>query len=412
MLEYGLNPKQKFCLLFTFLAALVLSANIAWLNPRPDFAVVKMPKVPILWQYNLDSSGELLAAAYFPEYFRKDPVRISRPTFPLIIHGTSVGLLKLIQPFYPVTPLQTTAVAYFLVKILFYALAMLAGVRILVPRIGVVATTLTLFFLITHSFSLTYLSTFHTTDMQYLIPIFLLFFLGRYVKKPSLVRILFFSFFAGCLVLIKQSHAILIAIWIFGLINRRWREVGTSVFAAVLPYLLWRVYLNHLEIPYYDHQETHYKMGVGFLKEILVSNPISTAKLVLLSIQDFVSSIWLFYNFLLIPILVDLPRFWARLCQEKTAVLLVLCILLTWIQFFAARKTPVGIMASDFALFIFAGASIMLLPLLERYKKRQLILLSLGGLWFFLQVLSLVNFPWVSPYDQPERQVETNKDLT
>src|SRR5258706_16283192 len=77
------------------LCIFAISANAAWLNPNPDYVIKTNTRIPILWQFNGDTTVEFLSAAYFPEYFKVDKTRINRPGYPLMakVFGEGNGLI-------------------------------------------------------------------------------------------------------------------------------------------------------------------------------------------------------------------------------------------------------------------------------------------------------------------------------
>ena len=116
------NIKNSYILIFSLLIIVFfISANIAWLNPRPDFYVYKIiESLPLFWQYNVDSPMELLSGAYFPEYFSVNDIRVSRPGYPILIKCISLFLFKTINLIHPVSILVASGIAYLILKFLIY----------------------------------------------------------------------------------------------------------------------------------------------------------------------------------------------------------------------------------------------------------------------------------------------------
>ncbi len=101
---------RSFSALFAYMLLLfIISANFAWLNPRPSFRERKGDHVklsetmPLFWQYNIDSKLELETAQFFPSYYETVRIRINRPVYPLLANI----LGKLVAPGF----LQTRASA-------------------------------------------------------------------------------------------------------------------------------------------------------------------------------------------------------------------------------------------------------------------------------------------------------------
>ena len=103
------------------LIVFIISSNIAWLNPRPDFYVYRTIEFfPFFWQYNVDSSTELLSAAFFPEYFIENPIRMSRPGYPVIVNLISNISYFIINPFLNTNYLYFVGASYLLFKFILY----------------------------------------------------------------------------------------------------------------------------------------------------------------------------------------------------------------------------------------------------------------------------------------------------
>ena len=106
------------------LIVFIISSNIAWLNPRPDFNVYRTIEfIPLFWQYNVDSSMELLSAAFFPDYFIENPIRMSRPGYPIIVNLISKILYYALNPFIDFDYLYYVGASYLIFKFILYFLS-------------------------------------------------------------------------------------------------------------------------------------------------------------------------------------------------------------------------------------------------------------------------------------------------
>jgi len=380
----------------------LISVNIAWFNPRPGYPVVKVPSVPLMWQYNLDSGTELRSAVQFPDVFRQDPVRCARPGFPLLINAVMRVLQVPLFFWKVVSPFEAGAIAYFLVKLAIYIVGGLLLAGTLAPYVGETAGKWASFFLITHNFSMTYLTTFHTTDMEYFSPVILVFLFSNYLKEPRRWKLICNSFLAGYLSLIKPNYAVYLAIVLFGLHNRRWRESAVSFICYLIPYWLWRFALHVMQIPYFSAEKTTYKMGLPYLSELLTQNLLKSIQEVLVSLSDFAVANILFYSVFLILFLLYAREYFKKEPQLK--IFVFLCVSMTWVQHFAARKPAVAVMASDYAFLVFGLGSYGLVQLVERAfpAGSKWMLRFICVLWVASQAISLIGFPWISPENQPE----------
>jgi hypothetical protein len=87
-------PKSYFLTILVGLALIFsVSANLAWLNPRPVFSstggdqVKLSEKIPLFWKFNCDSILGLETAQYFPSFYHSVPITINRPVYPIIVHA-------------------------------------------------------------------------------------------------------------------------------------------------------------------------------------------------------------------------------------------------------------------------------------------------------------------------------------
>ena len=102
----------------------IISSNLAWLNPRPDFYVYKIFEyMPLFWQYNHDAPTELLTAAYFPYYFEEINIRVSRPGYPILIKLISTSISLVISPFYQMSQLYYAGIGFLILKFLIYLIS-------------------------------------------------------------------------------------------------------------------------------------------------------------------------------------------------------------------------------------------------------------------------------------------------
>ena len=149
-----------------------ISANLAWLNPRPDFAVYAFnSKIPLFWQYNTDASTELLSAAYFPYYFEENNIRMDRPGYPIIINLISKIIHFLIELLLKFSILKVTAISYILFKFFLFLSAGLLYFKYSNKYFNVKVCLLAVLLFFTQKYSIVNATTFHTTELSILTPV-------------------------------------------------------------------------------------------------------------------------------------------------------------------------------------------------------------------------------------------------
>ena len=153
----------------------LISANLAWLNPQGgDRQVYKTHnKFPLFWQYNPDSGIEILTASYFPKIFYKNKTRIDRPTYPILANtlGKMVGFI--LSPFMSLNILEKTGIGYLILKLIIFTSSSIIFLKIIKFYFNSEISFLSLFFTYTTSFSIFYITAFHTSELQFITPIFI-----------------------------------------------------------------------------------------------------------------------------------------------------------------------------------------------------------------------------------------------
>ena len=145
----------------------LISANIAWLNPTgndPENPRLYKThnKIPLFWQYNLDSGIEILTAAYFPKIFEINTTRIDRPTYPAVANSLGKLVSVLLKPFITLNNLERAGIGYIILKILIYSLSLILLKKFLTQYFDEKTTYLAIFFIYVNYHSIFYFTTFHT----------------------------------------------------------------------------------------------------------------------------------------------------------------------------------------------------------------------------------------------------------
>ncbi len=378
-----------------------ISSNLAWLNP-PRSSEVKGGKfmkfsetIPFMWQYSSDSKLEIVSAGGFPSVFKTIPMRINRPLYPMIVHYLGDSVAYFTSLFVKLAPFYSTAIGYILLKLWVYILGAILMYQLLLPFYqnrrfwAVYAVALTFF----HHFSIENIAKYHTTELQVISPIIILYLFTQLVKSYSVQKNIIFSIIIGSLMLAKQNYAVYLAVLLYALLYWRFKEVAISTAAHFIPLLLWLAFLHVYGLEYYNHEAVAYSQGVWLYQEFIQLNVFEMIQTVLNFVESHLMyavkhySIWLFLAFL------ALGGFSFKRKKDVT-LLFLLCMGTTWLQWFAARRYD-PYMTADYTIFVFGMATMALC----RVFKRKSFLYGIMALWIFINILSFVRFPWVHPYN-------------
>ena len=123
------NENKNFKYLLLLVLVFLISANIAWLNPtnndpeKPRLYKTHN-KIPLFWQYNLDSGVEILTAAYFPKIYEVNKTRIDRPTYPALANFFGKITSLTLKPFINLNKLERAGIGYIILKVIIYSLSL------------------------------------------------------------------------------------------------------------------------------------------------------------------------------------------------------------------------------------------------------------------------------------------------
>lgn len=382
------------------LSIFIISANLAWLNPNPDYVVKTNPRVPILWQYNGDATVEFLSAAYFPQYFKVDKTRTNRPAYPFVakVLGETYGLIAL--PFHELNPLQKGLLGYMTMKFLVYLSAALALYSIAKRWFSKEVALLSVPLLLFHPFAVVYSGTFHTSELQFITPIFLVAMWLNLADHYSHKKNIAFSVLAGLLMLAKQNYAGYLAILAFSfLYSRKYKETILSFAAHLIPLGIWLISLKLLHIPYYNHEATVYGDGLWIFTDLLTKNIFEIIKTLASFTTEWMLAITKYFTISIFSALLAFSLPGVREKVSRAWIVFALILLGTnWLQFLAA-KSFAAYLSSDIAVLVFPLAAYSIYTLFDTYGLRKAIPLFLA-LYLFVGLTTIIKFPWVHPYDQ------------
>ncbi|OGI09868.1 MAG: hypothetical protein A2Y40_08500 [Candidatus Margulisbacteria bacterium GWF2_35_9] len=391
-----LTKPKSFIFLSVFIVFLI-GANIAWLNPRPDFCLKTNPKIPFMWQYNLDSGNEFLSAAFFPEIFKVRKTRINRPGYPFAANmiGKTIGIIP--SHFYHIKKTEKAFVGYISLKLIVYLSGSLMFYSLLLHYFNKEVAVFSVLLLLFQPLSINYIASFHTTELQFFTPIFIVFMFHTLIKKNTILNTIIFSLIVGFLMLCKQNYAVYLAVITYCILKKEIFRSALSIIAHLVPLALWMFVLKLLQIPFYNTEFEEYRQGIWIIEEFIFYNPFQMIQTVVHSLHQFIISLADYFSVFFAFAIFSFVTF-IKENKKSTGLLLFVFLMFfwVWVQFFATRRY-IYYMVSDLSVIILPLASYQILKILEKYKDGIFPVLILS-LTLFISCLSIVQFPWVHPY--------------
>jgi hypothetical protein len=386
------------------MAALILllfliGSNKAWLNVRPGFTPTckASQTFPFMWQYDMDAYWEFLSAAKFPEVFKTYSLRVNRPLYPALAHGLGLAYHAVCWPVKKLSNYQAAFLGYVTLKLLMFLTFALIMYHLCLRWFSGGVSLLAVCLLLSQRHFINAISTFHTYELETISPAIIIFLLVLLKEKYSAARVSLFSLAAGLLLLGRQNYAIYLAIILFGLYKRRFKDVALSLVACLLPLGLWLGYLHVAGIPYIDHEVSGYSLPLWLAQAN--SGFFGWVELVGITLHNF-GGAW--EGILLLGV------FWLggrhaqgwRLGRDQ-AVFLALCVLMVYAQFVASNKGH-GYMTSDLWFLAYPLAAAGIFQLMENWRPRarNWALVSLIIWRVAWDTLRWVDTPWVHPLKQ------------
>jgi hypothetical protein len=377
-----------------------ISANIAWLNPNPSYVIKTNEHIPVMWQYNGDSTVEFLSAAYFPHYFTIDKTRTNRPGYPLAVKvlGTIFGII--LWPFIHLGDLPKALLGYVTLKLIVYATGAICLYHLVRRKfshtVALISVCLTFF----HPFAVLFIGTFHTSELQFITPIFLFTFWLNLGDTYSHRKNILFSLLVGFLMLAKQNYAVYVAILIFSFFFlKKYKESILSFVIHFIPLFIWLIALKLLHIPYYNHEVDTYQQGVWLYKDLIFRNPLEILSVLIGAVNQWLGTIVGYFHILIFAAIGSLAFPETRSMFTKNSVLLVVIIgILSYAQSLAANRYA-PYMSSDLVVIIIPFAAYTIFKILEKYRMESAWPI-LAGIYLALGLVSMIHFPWIHPYEQ------------
>jgi len=244
------------------------------------------PSIPFLWQYDKDANAQLGSTAFFPDYYRLQPLLTDRP----LIHGLGYAIGRVVYPFVgwatglpfsadlaqkglgliersdlralfpemesdPEVRLAllnnyiSGAAGLVIFKLLFFFLGGLALFHLARQFSTDAVALFSVGYLFTNGYLVNAIGTYHTYEFQVLSPIIICFLFHQLCRNYSVTRNIGFSLIVGLLMMGKANYAAYIAVLAYALIflqNRRLvlGAVLLSIVSHSIPWMLWHFFLE------------------------------------------------------------------------------------------------------------------------------------------------------------------------
>jgi len=277
---------------------LPISSYLAKFQSRgsDNFLVSKLlPFISNDYRLNSDVGNYVELGLNFTRQFFQGHVFLNRPLYPFLIFLVSLPFRIFITPSYGLAFACAILLNFILIAstvCLFYWFVK----RVLSQKAAFLASLLLIF----SPFS-------HLSIIQPMAEMLMAFavmasvcLLYIYIKNPSWLKLVFFSFIIGLFMLGKMFFAIGLFIFLLALYFKRFKEGLVFLALQFLPLLLWYLWVTKIwQMPYYSAEVQHWGMGVWLLD--LIKGPwFEMVRVILFAVPNFFKV--LIYGFLLIPV--------------------------------------------------------------------------------------------------------------
>ena len=385
----------------------ILSANLAWINPDTRGAI-KVLDIPLFWQYDADSILELGTATYFPDLLKDLPVRLTRPIYPLIVH-TLGNFFSFLSPI-KIEFVYFAAFSYFILKLIVYFLSAICTIKICSHlKLEDEKTKIILLILFFNSILIKSITTFHTTELQILLPIISTYFYILFLEKK--INLLLFGFLLGVIFLSKTNYAIILAIFLHLLFYKKFKVSFLFLFIFYIPTFLWTLFYQnywHIDWSIAKEANTYGWFNADFFSIRYFLTSLFTC------IITFLKS---FYILLLIATIYAI-KFKLKLINRDHLIFILLFILSIMVQMFVTNKEASIYMTKDlnFIYCIILGSMIFKICKNIKFVSFNKINIFIFSLVLIgNSILSLANFPLIHPkkqgiLDDHKRYIEIAKE--
>ncbi len=387
--------------ILALVAVLMLAAaNLAWLNPSPESEVYRtLDRVPVFWQYSVDAGLEVMTAAYFPEYFHKYNIRISRPAYPAIVRTLGEGIGLLARPVVKLDPVMKAGLGFVAWNALFALVSSWCAFRIFARFLTVPYALFGVALMLFHWETVLGTAMFHTTASEYFTPVLIAYLALALGDTFTYRRTILFSLLVGIMMLAKTNYAAYLAVLAVAVLYLRLVPAAVSFAVHLVPLGLWLLFLRSEGLAYYNHEVEYYGQGQAFARALTHFDVPTLATMVRIGTVDTLRYGLVFFNVLLpfaalggwaLRRRLGLPA-WLFLAMFVAAVV---------VEISAAELAR---LVSDlkFAICGLAAAGVAEIAARLPALRRPVALSAVAGIWLLGNLAHLVHLPWVSPYQQP-----------
>ncbi len=392
--------KINISIFLIILIVFIVSGNIAWLNPRPEFYVYRTVEfLPLFWQYNVDSSMELLSAAYFPNYYEVNGIRVSRPGYPILVKLISLPIYSIANIFFPISILISSGIAYLVLKFITYFVSAILLYKLMVSYFKKNLAITCVIIVYFHYHSIFYATTFHTSELAFIIPIFIFYFFHSLTTDYTYKKNVFFSLIVGYLILCRPDYAIYSTLLLICFVKGYYKETIFSFIIHLIPILLYILYLKiiNIEFNHYGVQNAGY--FTWLLDETEGKNIFISILVVLNTYIKYFFNLISYYSIFFIFFIYSL--FHHKRINSNLLYFTAIYIFFVWLQTFVTNRWGWG-------GYMVADLTIIIIPLgiyginrfannFMNFKKYTSLLVSL---YCIIMIFSFVNLPWIHPFSQ------------
>ncbi|MDP3995693.1 MAG: glycosyltransferase family 39 protein [bacterium] len=248
------------------------------------------------YRMNLDGGGYLLLAHDFPQhYFKGNVTFLTRPLYPILVNWAARPL-HLISDSYSMTfaaGLLVNLILFFFTVYLFYLLVK----KIISHRVAFLSSLLLIFSPLAH----VWLIQPETNILGIFTVILSLYLLYKYIKHPTLKKLIIFSLIIGILILGKKLFAISIFILLLALFFKRFKEGIIFFVVHLIPLALWGFWVTKIwGLNFYIDEVASFGVGI-WIFDIFHWPWYHTLQVFIESLPRFISSV--IYGFLVIPVI-------------------------------------------------------------------------------------------------------------
>lgn len=413
----GLEKKEVFKIIFALALLFLFASNYAWFNPRPGFvpAYRISEAVPLFWQYNTDSRLFLEAVLKYPHYWGALNQDIERAMMPTLVKLFSV----IVHPMMKRLNIDTTdemlqlgeaALGWYLLTYFFLFLYAIFFYKLLRDylKLDKNAAFMAITFSLTANWTIHLAHTFHTFFAELVTPLLVTILFLDACKYYRPWKLIVYSFTGGLLLLIKPVYSIFAAIYLFLLWKREYKKIIFSVPILLIPLGIWAAVLGSIgfnpiwAFPFANENLVFYHSLASMMKAAEGSGVIVVIEYFIEGINLFLSTLINHYSFWLFLAYYQFVVFYksGKICRDH-AIFIIMLLSFVFLQAFAAINLNATRMVTDLSFIIFG---LGIIPWVEYFRPRiqsETLLVTVTLLiWISMQVVIIMNFPWVHPYDQ------------